>query len=117
MLKAKQVLVADDLTPAWDIICDALGAVGKDFYTVSMRPKKGAKKWFHASSEQRRVLIEKAKDPTKNSQLTMHYWIRQPEFELIAEHYNGYVTGLPTDIRRTDSHVSSYIITLIANLL
>jgi len=81
------------------------------------RAKNTKEKWFNASADQNRILIKKAEDPSKNSNVSMHYWIRQTEFEIIAERYNKYVNGISNDIRYTDSHMSSYIITLIAELL
>lgn len=118
ILKIKEILNNEDLTPAWKIICDKLRDDGRDFRTVSMHPKKKlGDKWFHASSNQLKVLIERAKDPTKNSDVNMYYWIRQPEFEIIAKLFNKYVSDISNDIRYTDCHMSSYIITLIAELL
>jgi hypothetical protein len=117
VLKIKEIL-NEDLSLAWEQICKKVGNTGKDFHTVSMHPRKNAKeRWFNASSDQNRVLIQKAKDPSKNSNVKMHYWIRQSEFEILAKLYNEYVSDVSCNIRYTDSHVSSYIITLIAELL
>ena len=118
ILTEKKILNEKDYILAWSQICEGLGKGGKDYGTVSMHPRKNAKeKWFNASADQNHVLIQKARDLTKNSNITMHYWIRPMEFEIIAERYNRYVRGISNDIRYTDSHMSSYIITLIAELL
>lgn len=123
MLDSKKILNEDNLTPAWNIICDTLGTVGKDFRTVSMRPRKGEERWFHASSyqgrdpTQKRLRIEKAFDPEKNSRLSNRYPIGQTEFGIVAKHYNDYVNEISSAVWQTDSHMASYIVTLIANLL
>jgi len=83
-----------------------------------MHPKKNLKeKWFHAFSTNHTVTIVKAKDPLKNTDVKMHYSIYFQEFVILAKLYNEYVTGKSCDIRNTDSHMSSYVITLIAELL
>ncbi|MGA2162564.1 MAG: hypothetical protein ABSG28_10295 [Methanoregula sp.] len=117
VLTEKKVLTDEDYVAAWKQICNGL-IHGKDFHTVSMHPRKNApKKWFRASSDESKVLIQKAKEHPNESNLTMSYQIRLPEFEIVSQHYNDYVTGRSGAIRWTDSHMSSYIITLIAELL
>jgi hypothetical protein len=116
-LKGKKIL-DDNLPLAWKTICKKLGTEGDDYHTISMHPKKTLKeKWFHASSNYQTVTIEKAKDPSKNSDVSMNYSIYYPEFEILASLYNDYVEGVSCNIRYTDSHMSSYVITLIAELL
>jgi|WetSurMetagenome_2_1015567.scaffolds.fasta_scaffold03778_3 hypothetical protein len=117
VLTEKKILTSGDYVTAWKQICNNLGN-GKDFHTVSMHPRKNSsKKWFHASSDGSRVVIQKAKDHATESNITMCYQIRFPEFEIVSQHYNDYVSGRAGTIRWTDSHMSSYIITLIAELL
>jgi hypothetical protein len=116
-LKVKKIL-DDDLQLAWKTICEKLGPEGADFHTISMHPKKNLqKKWFHASSTNHTVTIVKAKDPLKNSDVKMRYSIYFPEFKILANLYNEYIQGKSCDIRNTDSHMASYVITLIAELL
>ena len=106
----------DDIHSAWNSICTKLGTGGKDLHTLSNRP--GAEqRWFHASVSRDCVFIERAGDPSKNSKISGIYPIRYQEFALLAPYYNDYAMHRPNEIRRTDSHMSSYIITLIAELL
>jgi hypothetical protein len=113
MLKQKNL---DNLNLAWETICTKLNEEGKDFHTVSNRPI-GKERWFHASVYHNRIFIERAKDTSKNSKITMRYPIRQQEFNLLANYYNNYAENNSNEIRKTDSHMSSYIITLISELL
>ena len=62
-------------------------------------------------------MIQKAEDPGNNSEVTMFRTLRQVEFEILAPLYNDYVRGVSTAIRQTKSQNSSYVITLIAELL
>lgn len=125
MSNSKEILNSDDLTPAWDIIWGKLGTSGDDFCTLSMNPREGEKRWFHASSYvgqgrargQKRVRLQKAYNPKLNSRLSKPDSFGLTEFRIVAINYNDYVNGISTKIRQTDSHKSSYIITLIANLL
>lgn len=122
---SKEILNSDDLAPAWNVICDKLGTAGYDFNILSLRPRKGEKRWFHASSYigqgrargQKRVRLQKAYNPKLNSRLSKPDSFGLPEFEIVAKHYNNYLNEVSSDIRQTDSHKSSYIVTLIANLL
>ncbi len=83
-----------------------------------MHPRKGEEHWFHASIERGIVVIGPAKDPMKHTEVTKSADIGQAQFELIAARFNKYVKGeRDHGIRATDSHMSSYIITLIAELL
>ena len=116
ILIPKKLFADGNFTSAWRQICAKLDKSGKDFHTVSMHPRM-PEKWFHASSDGSRILIQKAKDPSKNSKVTMKYWIRFDEFVILAELYNDYVNSVSNNIRYTDSHMSSYVITLIAELL
>lgn len=117
-LRPKSIL-DEDLTLAWNIICNKLGNGGDDFRTISRHPKKKlGDRWFHASSADGKVLIEKANNPTNFSKVKFHYWIYQSEFDLLAILYNEYARGDNCNIRyNTDSHMSPYIVTLIAELL
>jgi len=117
-LKTKPIL-DDDVILAWNTICNKLGNEGNDFRTVSRHPKKKlGDRWFHASSADRKVLIEKAKNPVNYSKVKFKYWIYQSEFVLLATLYNEYARGDNCNIRyNTDSHMSPYIVTLIAELL
>jgi hypothetical protein len=114
----KQIL-DEDLILAWDTICNKLGEEGNDFHTISRHPKKKlGERWFHASSKDKRILIEKAKNPKNFSKVDFKYWIYKSEFDLLAELYNEYARGDNCNIRySTDSHMSPYIVTLIAELL
>ena len=117
MLNQKKVL-DDDLALAWSLICGALGQEGRDFHTVSMRSPKGEERWFHASSNRGRVIIEKAKDSSKNSHITSLWSFGQNEFEIVARCYNKYASGdQNSGIHNNDSHNVSYIITMIDELL
>jgi len=117
MLNQKKDL-DEDLDRAWKHICRDLGTEGRDFHTVSMKPPKGEKRWFHASSNRGRVIIERAKDPSRNSHITRRWSFGQTEFEIVAKCYNKYVSGDPNSgIHDNDSHNVSYIVTLIAELL
>ena len=84
-LKVKKIL-DDDLQLAWKTMRKKLGNEGVDFHTISMHPKKKLKeKWFHASSTNHSITIEKAKDPLKNSDVKMNYSIYFPEFEILPK--------------------------------
>ena len=113
MLKQKNL---DNLQISWETICSKLNKEGKDFHTVSNRPIS-KERWFHASVYDNRIFIERAKDMSKNSKINMRYPIRQQEFDFIANFYNNYAKNNSNEIRKTDSHMSSYIITLISELL
>jgi hypothetical protein len=113
MLKEKNL---DDLQSAWNTICSQLNKGEMDFHTVSHHPLR-EERWFHASVSNNCVIIERAKDPSKNSKITRGYPIRQQEFDFIAPYYNNYASHNSNEIRRTDSHMCSYIITLISELL
>jgi len=118
VLKVKTVLADGNYTEAWKQICNSLHNTGRDFHTVSMHPRKNVpEKWFHAIAYGDLVMIQKAEDSRKNSEVTMFRPLRQAEFEILAPHYNDYVRGISTAIRQTKSQNSSYVITLIAELL
>lgn len=113
MLKLKEL---NNLENAWLTILSKLNKEGRDLHTVSNHPRR-ENRWFHASSDNNCILIERAKDFSKNCKINGRYPIRQEEFELIAKFYNSYAKNDSNKIRKTDSHMSSYIITLISELL
>ncbi len=118
VLTVKKVLADGDYISAWKQICNSLHNTGRDFHTVSMHPRRNVpEKWFHAIAYGDLVMIQKAEDPGNNSEVTMFRPLRQAEFEILAPLYNDYVRGVSTAIRQTKSQNSSYVITLIAELL
>jgi hypothetical protein len=113
-----KTVLKEDLPQAWRIICNKLGSAGRDFQTSSMHPKKRlGEKWFHASSINDVVFIEKAKNYPENSKIKGKYHIYFPDFEITAKLYNEYASGVNCDIRHSGSHMTTYEITLIAELL
>jgi hypothetical protein len=114
-----KTILDKDLNSAWDTIYDKLGKDGEDFFIMSLHPKKKSGiKWFHASPvSEKRILITKPKDPKKNSSIKSKFRVWYWDFEKDAKLYNDYVNGKSCDIRYTGSHTSSYVITLIAELL
>jgi hypothetical protein len=105
-----------DLNSAWDTIYSKLSKEGKDLHTVSNRPI-GEERWFHASVSNNCIFIEPVKDKLKNCKINGKYPIRKQEFIFLAKYYNDYAKNVSNEIRRTDSHMSSYIITLISECL
>nr|WP_320161467.1 hypothetical protein [uncultured Methanoregula sp.] len=108
-----------NLDDAWKIICQKLGNDGEDFRIVSLHPKKKLGiKWFHASaSNENSILITRPNDPEKKSGIKRRFRFVPWDFEKDANLYNEYVSGKSCEIRHTGSHTSSYVITLIAELL
>jgi|GEM_PF-2206129 predicted DNA-binding ArsR family transcriptional regulator len=109
-----------NIPEAWKRICDNISGEGKDFRNLSKNPKKGVgERWFHASSIGNVVFIEKAWEHPEKSKIkdNKKYHIYYSNFEIAARLYNEYASGESYAIRHTDDHMTTYEITLIAELL
>lgn len=111
-----KIILREDPPQAWKIICNKLGSTGQHFQTLSMHPRK-EERWFHAFSINQVVFIEKSEQYPENSKIKGRYHIYFPDFEITAKLYNEYVGRLNCNIRHSGSHMTTYEITLIAELL